>query len=174
MNPSEREIRLNTLMMRTLGFALLGSISLATAAADAPPAHAAITSLDDVKWGPAPPVLAPGAQMAVLAGDPASTGVITLRLKVPAGYTIAPHWHPTDEHVTVLSGSLSVGMGDKADIAVATTLSAGGYIVAPANMHHFAISKGGAILQVHLQGPFALTYVNPADDPQKNAVKPKS
>jgi quercetin dioxygenase-like cupin family protein len=160
-----------TMMTRTLCFALFGYISIV--APDSVPAQSTVARLADVKWGPAPPVLAPGAQMAVLAGDPASTGPVTLRLKVPAGYVIAPHWHPTDEHVTVLAGSLSLGMGDKADLSTTTTLSVGGYAVAPANMHHFAISKQGAIVQVHLQGPFAITYVNPADDPQKSAGKPK-
>jgi len=161
------------IMTRRLCFAVLGCLSLASAA-DTLPAHSTIIRLDDVKWGPAPPALAPGAQMAVLSGDPASSGLVTLRVKVPAGYVVAPHWHPTDEHVTVLSGSFSVGMGDKVDRSATTTISAGGYIMAPANMHHFAISERGAILQVHLQGPFALTYVNPADDPRQKAGNSKS
>lgn len=163
---------MNTMITRTLCFVLFGFITMAWAADS--PAHSTVTRLGDVKWGPAPPVLAPGAQMAILSGDPASTGPVTLRLKLPAGYVIAPHWHPTDEHVTVLDGSLSLGMGDKADMSATTTLSTGGYAIAPANTHHFAISKRGAIVQVHLQGPFAITYVNPADDPQKNAGKRKA
>ncbi len=109
----------------------------------------------------------------MLAGDPAAPGMVTLRIKMPAGYTVAPHWHPTDEHVTVLSGTLSLGMGDKVDAAAATTLSAGGYVVAPANMHHFATSKDGAVIQIHLMGPFAITYLNPADDPSKKAAEQK-
>jgi quercetin dioxygenase-like cupin family protein len=123
---------------------------------------------DEIKWGPAPPVLAPGAQMAVLAGDPAGTGLITLRLKMPAGYRIAPHWHPTDEHVTVISGSFAIGMGDTLDTKKSKTLTAGGYGIAGANMHHFAWTKTGAVVQVNLMGPFQITYVNPADDPSKN------
>jgi Uncharacterized conserved protein, contains double-stranded beta-helix domain len=102
-----------------------------------------------------------------MAGNPAATGLVTLRIKMPAGYTIPPHWHPSDEHVTVLSGSLSLGMGDKVDVAAARMLSAGGYIVAPKNMHHFATSKNGAVVQISLLGPFGITYVNPADDPRK-------
>ncbi len=121
----------------------------------------------EVKWGPAPPVLAPGAQMAVLAGDPAGAGLVTIRLKMPAGYKIAPHWHPTDEHVTVLSGSLGLGMGDKLDMKQSKILTAGGYAVAGANMHHFAWTKSGAVIQVHMMGPFQITYVNPTDDPSK-------
>jgi quercetin dioxygenase-like cupin family protein len=137
------------------------SFAFAVRAADMPsPLQAA-----EMKWGPAPPVLPTGAQMVVLAGDPGSNGLITLRLKLPPNYVIPPHWHPTDEHVTVISGSLALGMGDKLDRRSSKLLKAGGYGVAPANMHHFAWTKAGAIVQVNLIGPFALTYVNAADDP---------
>lgn len=122
---------------------------------------------EEIKWGAAPPVLAAGVQMAVLAGDPAKTGPVTLRLKMPAGYAIAPHWHPTDERVTVISGQLGLGMGDTLDKKKSKILKPGGYAIAPAEMHHFAWTKSGAIVQVDLMGPFAITYVNPADDPSK-------
>jgi quercetin dioxygenase-like cupin family protein len=120
---------------------------------------------NEIKWGPAPPVLPAGAKMAVLSGDPASTGLVTIRLKMPAGYKIPPHWHPTDEHVTVISGSLALGMGDVIDEEKSKVLKPGGYGVAQANMHHFAWTKTGAVVQVHMMGPFKITYVNPADDP---------
>ena len=69
---------------------------------------------DQVKFGPAPPFLPPGAQLAVLEGDPmASSGDFTIRLKMPDGYRIAPHTHPHRENVTVISGTLKVGMGDQ-------------------------------------------------------------
>jgi quercetin dioxygenase-like cupin family protein len=123
---------------------------------------------EEIKWGAAPPVLPAGAQMAVLAGDPAGTGMVTVRLKMPAGYRIPPHWHPTDEHVTVISGLFGIGMGDKLDTKQSKILKAGGYGVAPANMHHFAWTKSGAVVQVNLMGPFQITYVNPADDPSRN------
>ena len=120
---------------------------------------------NEIKWGAAPPVLPPGAKMALLAGDPASTGFISIRLKLPPGYKIPPHWHPTDEHVTVISGSLALGMGDVIDPKKSKTLTPGGYGVAPANMHHFALSQHGAVVQVDMLGPFQITYVNPSDDP---------
>jgi quercetin dioxygenase-like cupin family protein len=139
-------------------------VALASAvAADAP----FIRSAKEVKWGAPPPVLPPGAKFAVIAGDPASSGLVTVRIEMPAGYTIPPHYHPTDEHVTVLKGSLSLGMGDVIDKTHALTLSTGGYGIAMANMHHYAYTTTGATIQVHLQGPFAITYVNPADDPSK-------
>lgn len=121
----------------------------------------------DIKWGPAPPVFPAGAEFAVIAGDPASTGEVVVRLKMPAGYRIPPHWHPTDEHVTVISGTLGIGMGDKLDKKHSKVLKAGGYALAPANMHHFAWTRTGAVVQVNLMGPFQITYVNPADDPSK-------
>jgi quercetin dioxygenase-like cupin family protein len=124
-----------------------------------------IRSAQEVKWGAPPPVFPPGAKFAVIAGDPAATGLVTVRFEMPAGYAIPPHFHPTDEHVTVLKGSFSLGMGDVIDKAHAVTLSAGGYAVAMANMHHYAYTTTGATVQVHMQGPFAITYVNPADDP---------
>jgi len=126
-----------------------------------------VRSAKDVKWGAPPPVFPPGAKFAVIAGDPAATGLVTVRFEMPAGYMIPPHFHPTDEHITVLKGSFSVGMGDVLDKTHALTLSPGGYAVAMAGMHHYAYTTGGATIQVHLQGPFAITYVNPADDPSK-------
>ena len=134
-------------------------------AADSPP----VLSGKAVKWGAPPPVFPPGAKFAVMAGDPAAKGLVTIRFEMPAGYAIPPHFHPTDEHVTVLKGSFSIGMGDVADQSKAITLSAGGYGIAVANMHHYAFTKTGATIQVHMQGPFAITYVNPADDPSKKS-----
>jgi quercetin dioxygenase-like cupin family protein len=122
---------------------------------------------EEIKWGPAPPILPAGAKIAVLAGDPAATGLVTIRLKVPAGYKIPPHFHPTDEHVTVISGTFALGMGDVLDAKKSKTLKPGGYGVAQANMHHFAWTKTGAVVQVTMMGPFMITYVNPADDPSK-------
>ena len=90
-----------------------------------------------------------------------------LRLKMPAGYKIAAHNHPTSEYVTVLSGNFHIGMGDKLDEAKGIELTAGGFGVAPARMNHFAWTTSDTIVQVHGEGPFALTYVNPADDPSK-------
>ncbi len=80
----------------------------------------------DLKWGPAPAVFPAGAQMAVLSGDPTKAGVFVIRLKMPAGYKIPAHNHPTDEYVTVVSGELSLGMGDKLDPAKSAKLGPGG------------------------------------------------
>ena len=126
-----------------------------------------LTTAAEVKWGEPPPVFEKGASFAVVSGDPSQAGLFVVRLKMPAGYKIAPHWHPTDEHVTVLSGTFALGMGDKFDKAVMKDLPVGGYALLPAEMRHFALAKTAAIVQVHGMGPFALTYVNPDDDPSK-------
>jgi quercetin dioxygenase-like cupin family protein len=124
-----------------------------------------------LKWGEAPPTLPKGAQLAVLSGDPGQTGPFVIRLRMPAGYRIAAHWHPTDEHVTVVSGTFSMGMGEKFDAAATTDLAAGSYALMPAQGRHFAWTKQGATVQVHGLGPFAITYVNAADDPRATPAR---
>jgi quercetin dioxygenase-like cupin family protein len=131
------------------------------------PLHAAVAQKGGPAWGPAPAVFPAGAKMAVMQGDPGKPELFTIRLDLPDGYKIAPHFHPTDEHLTVISGTFLVGMGDKLDAKQATVLDAGGFATAGATMHHYAIARGHTVVQVHAMGPFALTYVNAADDPSK-------
>lgn len=139
----------------------------------APAAHVAL-SPDDLKWGPSPPSMPAGAEMAVLEGDPTKAGVpFTLRAKLPDGYTVPPHWHPTDERVTVLQGTLLVDHADKVDLATAHAMAAGSFMKMPKQMHHYASAKGETIIQVSATGPFAITYVNPADDPRKMTMTKK-
>ena len=142
--------------------------SAALAAFAVLPAQAQIPTLT---WGPAPAVFPAGAKMAVLQGDPSKPALFTVRLDMPPGYKIAPHFHPTDEHITVMQGAFLIGMGDKLDATKATQLNVGGFATAAANMHHYAIAKGRTIVQVSAIGPFVLTYVNPADDPTKAKAK---
>ena len=127
--------------------------------------HSFINS-KDLKWMDGPPGLPPGAKFAVLYGDPSKEGLFTIRATFPANYKIPAHWHPTTENVTVLEGTLYMGMGEKLDESKAMSLSAGGYTALPANTGHFAFSKEGAVIQVHAMGPFAITYYNKADDPR--------
>jgi hypothetical protein len=124
----------------------------------------------EIQWADGPPALPPGAKVAVLAGDPKKAGPFTIRLQVPDGYKIPAHTHPSAEHVTVISGLLNLGMGDKLDEAAARPLAPGGFAIMPAGMKHFAIMKGETVVQVHGTGPFEIIYVNPADDP-RNAKK---
>lgn len=121
----------------------------------------------DLTWGPPPPVLPKGAQIAVVSGDPFKDGAYVVRIKLPNGYQVPAHNHPNAKSVTVLSGKFNLGMGDKLDQKKGIALTAGGYAEAPAKMNHYAWTTGPTVIQIHGQGPFAITYVNPADDPSK-------
>jgi len=123
---------------------------------------------DQIKWGPAPPFLSAGAQLAVIEGDPmATSGDFTVRLKMPDGYKVAPHFHPYRENVTVISGNFKVGMGDKFEESKMMTFPAGSFAYLDPDMHHYAMASGPAIVQVHGRSPFKFNYVNAADDPSK-------
>ena len=152
-------------MKASVIFAIAIALPTAAAAADMAMPMANATQSDDVKWGPAPPMLPPGAQLAVMTGSPMAPGFVSIRAKLPAGYTIAPHTHPTDEHVTVISGTFQVGMGSTFKPDSMLALATGGFVTAPAGHAHFARAQGPTIVQVHAIGPFALTYVNPSDLP---------
>lgn len=121
-----------------------------------------------IPFGPAPPFVNPGAQLAVLEGNPlASSGDYTVRLKMPDGYRIAPHWHPKRENVTVISGTFKVGMGDRFEEGNMATFPAGSFAYLDPNMHHFAMASGEVVVQVHGMSPLQFNYVNPEDDPSK-------
>jgi len=127
-------------------------------------------SADEVKFGPAPPTLPKGAQLAVLFGDPGKKGAFAVRFKFPDGYVVPPHWHSNDEQLTVLSGTFLMKMGDKWDAATATSMGPGAFHFLPGKMHHSAGAKGETVLQLQSTGPFDIHYLNPADDPTKTAA----
>ncbi|MFZ0273576.1 MAG: cupin domain-containing protein [Acidobacteriaceae bacterium] len=133
-----------------------------------------ISKLQEAAWGPAPPMLPAGAEIAVLAGNPMASGPYTLRLKFPANYAIPAHSHPTDENVVVVSGALSFGMGDRLDKGAGAnkTLEAGGFALMPASMNHYAFTTARATtIVLYGQGPVEFKYVNPADDPRNSHAK---
>ena len=126
-----------------------------------------ITTAAEARWGAAPPMLPPGAQIVVLAGDPFKPAPYTVRLKFPANYMVPAHSHPNDENVTVVSGDLFIGMGTKLDKKSATALGKGGYALMPANHNHFAFTTSETTILLYGIGPVDFTYVNPVDDPRK-------
>jgi ketosteroid isomerase-like protein/quercetin dioxygenase-like cupin family protein len=126
----------------------------------------AMVQASSLKWGEAPPGLPAGGRFTVVSGDPSGPGPFVLRAELPAGYRIGPHWHPTTENVTVLSGTITMNMGDKDDPATRHDIAAGGYASLPAEARHSFGTKTAAAIQVHGMGPFGITYVNPADDPR--------
>jgi hypothetical protein len=122
---------------------------------------------DKIKWAQ----FAPGIEYAPVHGDCDKPGApCVFQLRFAAGGKIPPHWHPVDENVTVISGTFLAGMGDSYDESKMMSLPVGTYVFMPRNMHHFAGTKDGALVQVHGVGPFKINYVNPTDAPS-NAAK---
>lgn len=119
-----------------------------------------------LKWADGPPSLPNGVQMAVLSGNPGSKGKFTIQLKMPAGYAVPPHSHPTNEIVKVVSGSLHYAMSDKIEMSAAETLRAGRTVTMQAKMNHWVHAPAPTTVQVSGRGPFQITYVNPKDDPR--------
>ena len=132
----------------------------------AKPADHGIFTPGDIKWGDAPNALPAGAKLAVLEGNPFQPGPYTMRLKMPDGYQIKPHYHLRTEHVTVLSGTFNLGMGEKFDKSAAHAMPAGTFGFLAAKMKHYAWATGETTLQLHGIGPWEIVYVNPADDPR--------
>jgi hypothetical protein len=127
---------------------------------------------DDLKWGPAPAKLPPGAKIAVLDGDPSKPGApYTFRARLPDGYSVPPHTHPVDEHVTVIRGTILLGMGETFDRVKLRELPAGSYARLPKGEPHFNLYKGETIVQFHGIGPYDINYVNQADDPSKKGER---
>ena len=126
-----------------------------------------------VTWGPAPAALPAGARLAVLDGDPTKPGPYTIRLRLPAGYRFPSHTHPGAEHVTVLSGTLLVAAGERAERTRMRTLGPGSYTGIPASVPHVAVARGETVAQIHGTGPFGIDYVNTADQPRPAAGAPR-
>jgi hypothetical protein len=120
----------------------------------------------DLKWADVPSLPA-GAKLAVIEGPLNEAVPFTIRIKLPAGYQIPAHWHPAIEHVTVMSGTFNLGMGEKLDRSMTKPLAAGSVAIMQPKTHHFAWTDQETIVQVHGVGPWAINYVNPADDPRK-------
>jgi hypothetical protein len=159
--------------MKTSGNATIAKSLIAVAlgilasAAIAQGANEGFVNSKDIKWGPAPPSIPKGAKIAVLHGDPGKAGPFVMRLMVPAGYKIPPHWHTQDESLTVISGSFYFGKGDKADTSKAPTITAGAFHYLTGKDHHYLVAKTASVIQINGTGPFDITYINAEDDPQK-------
>ena len=128
---------------------------------------------DALQWGdpilPGSPIPAfeSGAKVAVLQGMPGQPGLVVVRLKFPANFLIAPHWHSTDEVITVLEGTLYAGMGDKLERDKSLAFPTGAFVVMPAKHHHFAWTREETVVEIHANDPFDIVYVNSADDPRR-------
>ena len=119
-----------------------------------------------LEWKPASAAMPKGVQMAILEGDPSQAGGFTMRLKFPAGTRVFPHFHTQTEHATVISGVLHLGMGEHFDSAATQRLTQGSFGYWVAGTKHYAWFESETVLQLHGQGPWTVSYVNPADDPR--------
>ena len=164
MKYAARSIAVIRLVALSLGSAAIFGAAMQSQAAEQ---HHTVVPGDAVKWGPAPPSLPPGAQAAILLGNPAKEGPFVLRLKFPAGFIVPPHRHSKDELVTVISGKFAIAAGEKVDRASLKPLPPASFVHLPAGMPHYAWAEAESIVQLNGVGPFDVIYVDPKDDPRK-------
>jgi quercetin dioxygenase-like cupin family protein len=152
------------LLLAGLWSASAGSLAQAPAASP----HHKVVGADAIQWKQ----LRPGAEIAVISGDPNKEGSpFVMRFRYSGKARIPPHWHPTDEHLTILTGTFRLGVGERGDESATTALGPGGYAFVAAKMAHYAWAEDGTTVQAHGIGPFVINYVNPADDPNKAGKK---
>ncbi|MFZ5482359.1 MAG: cupin domain-containing protein [Myxococcota bacterium] len=127
---------------------------------DVPVGEHRVVTPDQLAWKDGPAQI-PGARMAVLEGDPNRSGLFTMRLRLPAGTKIPPHWHPADEHVTVVSGEVWMATGDTFDPEKGHAMTAGSFAFMPARTHHYAWARTESVVQLHGMGPWQMYFVEP-------------
>ena len=155
-------------MTKWLLVAAVASVSVGGIAwAQQSAAHHKILTPPQMTWAAGPPSLPPGARVMVLYGDPAKEGLFVMRLRLPAGYRIAPHTHPRPEIVTVVSGVFHLGTGENPVTGTTRGLPAGSFFALEPGTVHFARTRQPTVVQISSTGPWAITYVNAADDPRK-------
>jgi quercetin dioxygenase-like cupin family protein len=147
--------------------ALIGSLGFAAVpdACAQPSGKHVVLQPSELTWNDLPSL--PGVKIAVIEGPLNETVPIMFRLKFPANYKVMPHRHPGIEHITVISGTLNMGMGDTFDAGKTHALTPGSVAIMPPGTSHFVWTSEETIGQVHSTGPWSVTYVNPADDPTK-------
>ena len=130
--------------MRAFGRAT-GSVALALfisgAAAHADPLVGARVAPDEMKWEQGL-----GNPRAKLVGDDQKPGMYMYRSRFPANAKVQPHFHPDERIVTVLSGTLYVGYGEKFDESAMKALPAGSFWTEPAKQPHYVWAKDGEVV----------------------------
>jgi hypothetical protein len=148
---------------------VLAAIGAATIVRAQTTAHKMVMP-DDLKWTEVA-ALPSGAKMAIIEGKLDAAAPFTFRARLPANYEIPAHWHPAMEHITVISGTFNMGVGDKLDRTKTKPLSAGSFAMMPPKTNHFGWTDRETVIQIHGVGPWGITYVNAADDPRKKLSK---
>ena len=130
---------------------------VAPAFSEEEPTESKFITPDELVWIDNP--LRPGAQMAVIEGDPKKPGPLILRFRFPADFSVPPHWHPAGERFTILSGSMLEGIGEDGDMSKAKLLTAGSVGIFRAKTPHYVLTKAPIVVQVHTVGPLQTTPV---------------
>ncbi len=168
-----RKIRMGTVCVALIGIAAVATAVYSQEKKEGAEAHK-IVHFGDLKWTP----IIKGCDLAPVSGDSNAEGApFVLRIRCADGIRVPAHWHPTDEHLTVLKGTFLVGMGESFDEAKLQAMNVGNFITMPKEMRHFGLCKGETIVQVHGAGPFKVNWVNPSEVPPPDAppaAKPKS
>jgi quercetin dioxygenase-like cupin family protein len=134
--------------------ALLLSLTAVTTAAQAPPTHV-IVQPESLEWrGDKARV-----QTAIVEGNPATAGPLTMMLRFSDGAWIPPHFHNVDKRLIVVKGELLMGHGDVMDAAQTTATKEGGIAIVPANTRHYEGGRGETIVVLVAYGPFTTTMV---------------
>jgi len=146
--------------MRKLILPFAALLLLAAAPPAAPPEGTIQVTPASIKWGPGPLRTPAGTMSAVIEGDPQVEGqMFTMRLKLPAGSHLNPHYHPENERVTVLSGEARVGFGDTLRDSGLTTFGPGSFYVNPKGAHHFVVFPKETIIQITGRGAWRTKYL---------------
>jgi mannose-6-phosphate isomerase-like protein (cupin superfamily) len=119
-----------------------------------------------LEWTTVPPILPPGARIAVVSGDPTMPVPTTIELIMPDGYRMPPHSHPVDEFVEVKEGALLIGIGDEMDRRKTLRAEVGDTGTAPAGAHHYTIAEGRTRVRATFMGPYTITYVHAEQAPR--------
>jgi len=168
-----RKIRLGSVCAALIGIAAVATAAYSQEKKEGAEAHK-IVHFGDLKWTP----IIKGCDLAPVSGDSNAEGApFVLRIRCADGIKLPAHWHPTDEHLTVLKGTFLVGMGESFDEAKLQTMNVGNFLTMPKEMRHFGLCKGETIVQVHGAGPFKVNWVNPSEVQPPDApaaAKPKS
>jgi quercetin dioxygenase-like cupin family protein len=154
--------------MRVVYIIAMGGLLLAGPLAAMAQDRQKVVPATEVPWVEAPSSIPPGAHVALLYGDPSKQELFVMRLKMPAGYKIPPHSHPKPEVITVLSGTVKLGIGETADEATAQTMPAGSFYVIPPNTAHFTAAVEETVIQLSVNGPWGINYVSPKEDPRQS------
>jgi quercetin dioxygenase-like cupin family protein len=144
--------------MRRIGIVLVLALGFAVGLQAQNPTHQFVTGAD-LHWTP---IAIPNVDMAVLSGNPTTNGPFVIRLRATKPARIPPHWHPTDEHLTVIAGTPSLGMGNHFVASALHPLHPGDYVQMPEETRHFAQFPAGTEVQLHGDGPFIINWVDPA------------